>query len=204
LPSQGAQDNATVGQELLLAQRHSALVFVRRGRPPAITTAPPPPRSVPNAQREVTPHPIAAEPRGMKKFARFYMNYSRPDWGRGSIDVELEKAVPEAKGRIDGLLGRTVFEIKSDLARELGDAEHRLPDYIEDREKATGQQYVGIATDGLDWRVYELRSGKLWLLSFRTDPKNPRALLIGLDGAVALEAEIEPSAEKIRIELGRE
>jgi N-6 DNA methylase len=71
--------------------------------------------------------------------------------------------------------------------------------------KATGQRYVGITTDGLDWRVYELRNGTLSLLrSFRTDPKNPRALLIGLDSAVALEAEIEPSAEKIRIELGRD
>jgi hypothetical protein len=50
--------------------------------------------------------------------------------GAASTDVQLEKAVPEAKGRIDGLLGRTVFEIKSDLARELGDAQHRLPDYI--------------------------------------------------------------------------
>lgn len=125
--------------------------------------------------------------------------------GAASADVELEKPVPEAKGRIDGLLGRTVFEIKSDLVRELGDAEHRLPDYIEEREKATGQRYVGIATDGLDWRVYEVRNGALSLLrSFRTDPRNPRALLIGLDGAVALEAEIEPSAEKIRIELGRD
>lgn len=125
--------------------------------------------------------------------------------GAASSDVELEKPVPEAKGRIDGLLGRTVFEIKSDLARELGDAEHRLPAYIEDRERETGQRYVGIATDGLDWRIYELRNGTLSLLrSFRSDPKNPHALLIALDSAVALDAEIEPSAEKIRIELGRD
>jgi hypothetical protein len=30
--------------------------------------------------------------------------------GAASTDIALEKPVPEAKGRIDGLLGRTVFE----------------------------------------------------------------------------------------------
>ncbi len=53
--------------------------------------------------------------------------------GAASTDIELEKPVPEAKGRLDGLLGRTVFEIKSDLGRELADAEHRLPSYLEER-----------------------------------------------------------------------
>ena len=81
--------------------------------------------------------------------------------GAASTDIELEKPVPEARGRLDGSLGRTVFEIKSDLGRELQDAEHRLPSYLEEREQATKQRYIGIATDGLDWRVYERRDGKL-------------------------------------------
>jgi hypothetical protein len=124
--------------------------------------------------------------------------------GAASTDVQLEKAVPEAKGRLDGLLGRTVFEIKSDLARELHDAEHRLPSYLEEREQATGQRYVGIATDGFDWRVYERREGTLALLrEFRTDPKKPRELLVKLDSAVAI-AEIIPDAESIKTELGRD
>lgn len=37
--------------------------------------------------------------------------------------VSFEQRVPEAQGRIDAILGRTAFEVKSDLARELGDAE---------------------------------------------------------------------------------
>jgi hypothetical protein len=125
--------------------------------------------------------------------------------GAASTDIELEKPVPEARGRLDGLLGRTVFEIKSDLGRELQDAEHRLPSYLEEREQATRQRYIGIATDGLDWRVYERREGKLvFLRDFRTDPKKPRDLLVKLDSAVALDAEIVPSAETIRTELGRD
>ena len=39
---------------------------------------------------------------------------------------------------------------------------------------------------------------------FRTDPKKPRNLLIKLDSAVALDAEIVPSPETIRTELGRD
>jgi len=126
---------------------------------------------------------LASKPKHEKVRALLY-ELLTAGLGAASTDIELEKAVPEAKGRIDGLLGRTVFEIKSDLARELADAEHRLPDYIEEREKATGQRYVGIATDGFDWRVYELRAGKLsFLRSFRTDLKNPRTLLILIDPA---------------------
>ena len=38
-------------------------------------------------------------------------------------DIEFERPAPEVRGRIDALLGRTVFELKSDLRRERADAE---------------------------------------------------------------------------------
>jgi hypothetical protein len=147
---------------------------------------------------------LASKPKHEKVRALLY-ELLTAGLGAASRDIELEKAVPEARGRLDGLLGRTVFEIKSDLARALSDAEYRLPSYLEEREQATNQRYIGIATDGLDWRVYERRDGNLALLSnFRADPKKPRELLVKLDSAVALDAEIVPSPEAIRTELGRE
>jgi hypothetical protein len=60
---------------------------------------------------------LASKPRHEKVRALLY-ELLTAGLGAASTDVELDKAVPEAKGRIDGLLGRTVFEIKSDLARE--------------------------------------------------------------------------------------
>ena len=63
-------------------------------------------------------------------------------------EVDFERAVPEVRGRIDALLGRTVFEFKSDLRREGRDAEEQLARYLSDREAATGQRFIGIATDG--------------------------------------------------------
>jgi hypothetical protein len=38
--------------------------------------------------------------------------------GASSRDVDFERPVPEVRGRIDALLGQTVFEFKRDLRRE--------------------------------------------------------------------------------------
>jgi hypothetical protein len=48
--------------------------------------------------------------------------------------VRFEQRVPEAQGRIDAILGRTAFEVKSDLIREFGDAEAQLARYLPERE----------------------------------------------------------------------
>src|SRR5437588_540867 len=37
--------------------------------------------------------------------------------GAKASEIDFERQVPEVRGRIDALLGRTVFEIKSDLRR---------------------------------------------------------------------------------------
>ena len=71
-----------------------------------------------------------------------------------SRDIEFERPAPEVRGRIDALLGRTVFELKSDLRRERADAEEGLTRYLTDREGQTGEKYVGIATDGADFIAF--------------------------------------------------
>ncbi len=117
--------------------------------------------------------------------------------------VSFEQRVPEARGRIDAILGRTAFEVKSDLARELGEAEEQLSRYLPEREKATGSRFVGLATDGSDWRAYEWRQGKLeFLRAFRVDPAKPETLLAWLDGAAAIRAELSTDALTVRSELG--
>jgi hypothetical protein len=42
--------------------------------------------------------------------------------------LDFERRVPEVHGRLDALIGRTVFEAKSDLDREWSDIERRMPD----------------------------------------------------------------------------
>lgn len=120
--------------------------------------------------------------------------------------IDFEKRVPEVCGRIDAILGRTLFEVKRDLSRERKEAEQRIPDYLKDRERASGgERYVAIATDGLDWIAYELRKGALVTLKeWRLDPAKPGPFLAQLEGALALGSELAPTAEAFRVELGAE
>ncbi|RLC93723.1 MAG: hypothetical protein DRI40_08425, partial [Chloroflexi bacterium] len=124
--------------------------------------------------------------------------------GAESTEVDFERPVPEVHGRIDALLGRTVFEFKSDLRRETRDVEERLPEYLAQREAETGQHFVGIATDGASFIAYELRDDRLrQLASFTTDPEDPKHLLDWLSSAVAVSADLDPTPETVQRELGR-
>ncbi|HEY7550378.1 MAG TPA: N-6 DNA methylase, partial [Hyphomicrobiaceae bacterium] len=119
--------------------------------------------------------------------------------------VRFEQRVPEAQGRIDAIVGRTAFEAKSDLSRELGDAEEQLTRYLPERERATKTRFIGIATDGLDWLAYEWRDAKLLeLRSFRVDDREPESLLAWLDGAAAIRAELPTDPLTLAEQLGPE
>ncbi len=119
-------------------------------------------------------------------------------------DVQLEEHIPEVRGRIDALLGRTVVEFKSDLRSERAAAEDQLTRYIGQRQTESRQRYVGIATDGADFVSFELRNDQLRELgACRADPADPRALLAWLSAAVAAGAELHPDPETVVRELGR-
>lgn len=124
--------------------------------------------------------------------------------GATSTEVDFERRVPEVHGRIDALLGRTVFEFKSDLRREIRDVENKMPDYLAQRETETGSHFVGIATDGATFVPYELRGGKLYSFETFTPLVNkPRELLAWLSSVVAVSAELDPNSEVVQRELGR-
>src|SRR5208282_4286376 len=125
--------------------------------------------------------------------------------GADSTAISYEYQLPEVHGRTDALLGRTVFEIKSDLRRELRDAETQLASYLPDRERATQQRFVGIATDGAEFRVYIVRGGVLDLLGmFKPKVEERRGLLGWLESVVLLNDELPPDVQSIRQELGRD
>ena len=122
-----------------------------------------------------------------------------------SRQIDFERHAPEVRGRIDALLGRTIFELKSDLARERNEAEKGLCRYLSEREQQTGDSYIGIATDGSEFAAYFRRGDSVVnLSSFRTQPSNPRQLLVWLQGTVAIDDGLVPDAETITREFGRE
>ncbi|MBI2172526.1 MAG: hypothetical protein HYU30_11040 [Chloroflexi bacterium] len=125
--------------------------------------------------------------------------------GARSTEVDFERPVPEVHGRIDVLLGKMVFEFKSDLRRETRDAERKLPDYLAQRETETGEHFVGPATDGATFAPYELRNGTLRRLpSFSAPVESPRDLLAWLSSVVAVSVDLDPTPDTVRRELGRE
>src|SRR5690349_13367867 len=65
------------------------------------------------------------------------------EFGAELQSLDFERRVPEVRGRLDALIGRTVLEAKSDLDREWPDVERRMPDYLADREREEGEHFVG-------------------------------------------------------------
>ena len=125
--------------------------------------------------------------------------------GVDSRDIDFEKPVPEVHGRIDALLGRTVLEFKSNLRRERRDAEEELTRYLTDRQRLTGKQYVGLATDGADFIAYFLKHDKVIEAGrYHTDAQASRELLVWLQSAVAVGEELLPDPHTIMREFGRD
>ena len=125
--------------------------------------------------------------------------------GVDSQDIKFEKPAPEVHGRIDALLGRTVLEFKSNLKRERRDAEEELTRYLTDRQSLTGEQWVGLATDGADFIVYFLKHDKVIEVGgYHTDAQSSRDLLVWLQSAVAVGEELLPKPYIIIREFGRD
>ena len=125
--------------------------------------------------------------------------------GATSRDISFEHQTFEIRGRIDALLGRTVIELKSDLRKEGFEAQ--LVGYLKDRKTVTGQDYVGIVTDGAVFIVHELdENGETLIELSRITPdvEAPLKLLSWLESVVALQDRLLPDIARIRIELGRE
>lgn len=120
-------------------------------------------------------------------------------------ELNFEVPVPEVRGRMDALLGDTVFEFKSNLGRERAEAEDQLERYLGERERATGRRFLGIATDGAAFVAYQLEGGILTRLD-DVAPKvdDPRALLRWLDTAVSVREDLQATADTIHDELGRD
>ena len=121
------------------------------------------------------------------------------------LDVELETPVP-GRRRIDIEVGFTVIEVKKDLrkAAVVKDATKQLAGYLASRSEATGQRYIGVLTDGADWRAYHLQGDELTEAT-RFELKSPSALvplLTWLEGVLATKKGVPPTPAKIVASLG--
>jgi SAM-dependent methyltransferase len=122
------------------------------------------------------------------------------------LSVDLETPVP-GRRRIDVEVGFTVIEVKKDLrsATVVADAQRQLAGYVESRSRQTGQRYVGILTDGADWRAYHLRDGALVEVTrhtLKTARPDLTGLLTWLEGVLATRKNVPPTPGEIVARLG--
>lgn len=121
------------------------------------------------------------------------------------LDVELETQVGDRR-RIDVEVGFTVIEVKRDLrTANVAAAEEQLGGYVAARSAQTGQRYVGLLTDGAEWRAYQVVDGVLYEATrytlHRTRPDSV-ALQFWLEGVLATRTGLAPTPEAIARRLG--
>ncbi len=122
------------------------------------------------------------------------------------LQVQLEAQVGDRR-RIDVEVGFTVIEVKKDLRRpDLSEWVDQLGGYVAARTERLGQRYVGIITDGADWRCYRLGpEGSLEEVArHEVDPlqPDPEALCVWLEAILATEAAIRPTPREIDQRIG--
>jgi hypothetical protein len=120
--------------------------------------------------------------------------------------VALEAPVP-GRRRIDVEVGAAVIEVKKDLSRGhvLDEAEIQLSGYLAERQALHGSRYVGVLTDGFEWRDYHLSpNGTLVPVSALEVRSADRAgdLLVWLEGILATRRSIIATPREIERRLG--
>lgn len=141
--------------------------------------------------------------------ADIYSLLTQADIGLGTDEVAtMEAQVGDGtRRRIDVEIGQCVIEVKKNLhAVDLPTAEAQLAGYVRQRSDALGG-YVGILTDGAEWRLYHLHDGALELVSeYTLNKQNPDAgeLLVWLESVLSTLTAIKPVPEEIEHRLGAE
>jgi hypothetical protein len=118
--------------------------------------------------------------------------------------VALETQVGDRR-RIDVEVGATVIEVKRDLrvGNVLADAIKQLKGYVEKRQETFARRYVGILTDGCEWRCFHLVGDQLVEVSAHTTfASNAEDLVVWLDGVLATLQHIQPTPEQVKTRLG--
>ncbi|WP_249026328.1 N-6 DNA methylase [Mycobacterium kyorinense] len=138
-----------------------------------------------------------------------YALLTQADIGLQDDDVvKLEAPVEDGtRRRIDVEIGQCVIEVKKSLyAADLAKSEEQLGGYVKQRSEAL-RRYVGILTDGSEWRLYHLHDGLLEHVStHKLNKQNPDAqeLLVWLESVMSTLTAIKPVPVEIERRLGAE
>ncbi|MDO3110002.1 N-6 DNA methylase [Mycobacteroides abscessus] len=138
--------------------------------------------------------------------ADIYALLTQADIGLSEETVTMESPIGDGtQRRVDVEIGQCVIEVKKNLhAADLAKAEEQLGGYVRQRTETFGR-YVGILTDGAEWRLYQLQGDELEQISTHTlNKKSPdtQALLVWLESVMSTLTAINPVPEQIEYRLG--
>ena len=93
-----------------------------------------------------------------RQISHFFLGFVADAFGVNYSDVALEQHLymskVEKSGYIDALLGDLIIEFKRDISSDLGAKIDQLTNYMRDMPELN--RYVGILTDGIEFRTYVL------------------------------------------------
>lgn len=123
--------------------------------------------------------------------------------------VRLESQLHDgSRRRIDVESGATVIEVKKTLANPnaVAEFEKQLSGYVVTRTQQTGARYVGVLTDGCEWRLYchqedEFCEITRHLVNVR-DPEAAERLTTWLEAVMATRTMVTPTPQAIKDGLG--
>ena len=122
-------------------------------------------------------------------------------------DIVVLEAPVRGGRRIDIEVGTTIIEVKRDLrqGKIRIKAVTQLAGYVAAREQKTECRYVGILTDGAEWRCYHLVDGELAEVSVHhvaSVGADAAALVSWLEGVMATSHGARPTPDAIAAGLG--
>lgn len=119
---------------------------------------------------------------------------------------KLEQQLADGtRRRIDVAICHAVIEIKKDLrsGAQLADAVEQLTGYVRTRREQNGRRFVGTASDGVLWILYDLlEDGTLVEISRLTNSGDADRLLVWLEAILTSQAQITPTPREIEERLG--
>lgn len=119
------------------------------------------------------------------------------------VDLEHKVKAASVKGLIDAFYRFVIFEVKTDLERERGDALDELKKYFEAQDNPT--DYVAAVTDGLQFEVYDYdphdQSPKL-VRTFKLEPDAPFVAYSQLDELLTVGRKLPPLSGEIVLRFG--
>lgn len=136
-----------------------------------------------------------------RHLSHLFLGFISDAFGVQYQDIELEHHITmsrvQKRGYIDALIGDLIIEFKRNIKTKTGANIDQLQNYM--RDMPDSHRYIGMLTDGIDFRTYILDEANQAkeIDRFNIASANAEAAYLWLDAYLFSRREIEPTADDI-------